>query len=126
YVVTGLDGANRFAGTAVYALVGLDVQRPGPLVDAVDGALVDAGAVHHVDARLTDDVGHTVLPPFGLWRKHFFTTTFVKTMRRPERKVMINVCAVRGLRLPVLLPRRPGSRCTEQHRRGGRLARSGA
>src|SRR6185295_2980675 len=46
-----LDGADRFARTAVDALVGMDVEHPLALVDAVDGALVDAGAVEDVDAR---------------------------------------------------------------------------
>src|SRR5690606_39106979 len=40
---------------------GVDVERPLPLVDAVDGTLLDAGAVHDVDAGLGDDVGHDVL-----------------------------------------------------------------
>ena len=52
------DGADRHAGVAVHALVRLDVEHPRALVDAVDGALVDARLVLDVDARFRDDVGH--------------------------------------------------------------------
>src|SRR4051794_18047610 len=61
-----LDGAHRLAGAAVDALVGVDVEHPLALVDAVDGALVDAGPVLEVDAGLRDDVGH--LDSFRCWR----------------------------------------------------------
>ena len=57
-VVDRLDRADRLAGAAVDAFVGVDVERALTLVDAVDGALVDAGAVLDVDARQRDDVGH--------------------------------------------------------------------
>src|SRR3954453_14309426 len=53
-----LDRADRLARTAVDALVGVDVEHPGALVDAVDRALLDAGAVENIDTRLGDDVGH--------------------------------------------------------------------
>src|SRR6476646_1076892 len=56
-------GAHRLARTAVDAFVRLDVEHPRAFVDAVDGTLVDAGAVLHVDARLADRVGHR-LPLF--------------------------------------------------------------
>src|SRR5215218_1705917 len=58
FVVDRLDRAHRFAGSAVDALVGVDVERAFTLVDAVDGAFVDAGAVFDVDARQGDDIGH--------------------------------------------------------------------
>ncbi len=50
-VVDRLDGADRLARTAVDALVGVDVERALTLVDAVDGAFVDAGAVLDIHAR---------------------------------------------------------------------------
>src|SRR4051812_10742910 len=53
-----LDRAHRLAGAAVDALVGVDVEHPVALVDAVDGALVDARPVLEVDTGLRDDVGH--------------------------------------------------------------------
>src|SRR4051812_39616159 len=55
-------GAGRLAGTAVDALIGLDVQHPRTLVDAVDGTFVHAGAVFDVDAGLCDRVGHAINP----------------------------------------------------------------
>src|SRR6478735_1996616 len=62
-VVDGLDGTLRLARTAVHALVRVDVQRPLALVDAVHGALVDAGAVLDIDAGERDDVGHRTSAP---------------------------------------------------------------
>src|SRR5262245_27509843 len=53
-----LDRADWLAGTTVDALVGVDVEHPLALVDAVDRTFVDAGPVLEVDARLGDDVGH--------------------------------------------------------------------
>src|SRR6476619_314265 len=50
-----LDRAHRLARTAVDALLGVDVELALPLVDAVDGTLLDAGPVHRVDARARDD-----------------------------------------------------------------------
>ena len=61
-----LDRADRLAGTAVHALVRVDVEHPLALVDAVDGALVDAGPVLQVDTGLRDDVGHLVPPDDAL------------------------------------------------------------
>src|SRR5207248_1680072 len=57
FVVDRLYRAHRLAGPAVHALVGVDVQGAGSLVDTVDRAFLDAGAVQDVDARLADDVG---------------------------------------------------------------------
>src|SRR5450759_5434846 len=53
-----LDRAHRLARATVHALVGLDVQRPLALVDAVHRTLVDASLVLDVDARLGDHVRH--------------------------------------------------------------------
>src|SRR6185503_18787621 len=61
-VEDGGDGADRLARTAVDALVGVDVEHPRSLVDAVDRTLVDAPAVLHVDTRLRDRVGHAIYP----------------------------------------------------------------
>src|SRR5690606_9696542 len=57
-VVDRLHGAHRLAGTAVHALVRVDVQGTLALVDAVDRALLDAGLVLEVDTGLGDHVGH--------------------------------------------------------------------
>src|SRR2546423_8910626 len=53
-----LDRAFGLARTAVDALLGIDHEDALRLVDAVDGADVDARSVFDVDARLGDDVGH--------------------------------------------------------------------
>ena len=68
-----LDRAHRLAGTAVDALVGVDVEHPAALVDAVDRTFLDAGLVQEVDARLGDHVGHCGPPGrvesfSGRWR----------------------------------------------------------
>src|SRR6266540_5869103 len=57
-----LDGAHRLAGAAVDALIRVDVEHGLALVDAVDGADLDAGLVLHIDAGLSDDIRHYGLP----------------------------------------------------------------
>src|SRR5699024_9739248 len=56
-----LDGADGFAGAAVDAFVGVDVERALTLVDAVDRAFFDAGAVLHIHTRLGAELGHPYL-----------------------------------------------------------------
>jgi hypothetical protein len=56
-----LDGSHGLARAAVNALVGVDVKHALALVDAIDGALLDARLVQDVHARLRDDVGHLEL-----------------------------------------------------------------
>src|SRR5690606_37965345 len=70
-VVDGLDRADRLTRTAVDALVRVDVHRPTALVDAVHGALRDAGQIHHVDASLAYHVGHCRPPPGSLCTPQF-------------------------------------------------------
>src|ERR1019366_10787624 len=60
-VEDGFHGADRFAGTAVDALVGVDVQRTLTLIDAVDRTLLDAGLVLDVNTWLGDHVRHVLL-----------------------------------------------------------------
>jgi hypothetical protein len=43
----------------------VDVEHPVALVDAVDGAFLDAGEVLEVNTRLRDDVGHWILSSYG-------------------------------------------------------------
>src|SRR6185312_3796636 len=62
-----LDRADRLARAAVHTLVGVDVQHPVALVDAVDGALVDAGAILHVHTGKGDDVSHCAVVPLVVW-----------------------------------------------------------
>jgi len=51
----------RLASTAVDALVRIDVVLVLALIDAVDGTNSDARRVLGSDARLCNDVGHSVL-----------------------------------------------------------------
>src|SRR5436190_22763725 len=68
-----LDRAGRHAGTAVDALVGMDVELFDggelglvlPRVDAVDGTHVHAGAVLGADALFGDHVSHSDTPQVG-------------------------------------------------------------
>src|SRR5665647_1282391 len=65
-VVDRLHGADRLAGPAVHALVGVNVQGTLALVDAVHGTLVHAGLVLQVHTRQCDDIGHcSSSPRFG-------------------------------------------------------------
>src|SRR6266852_2481464 len=73
-----LHRAHGLAGPAVDALVGVDEELVGPLVDAIHWADLDAGLVLDVDARLDDHVRHRISPlyragpaSFGeLWPAH--------------------------------------------------------
>jgi hypothetical protein len=58
FVVDRIHTANGFAPTAIHALLGVDVKRPSSFINAVDGALSDAGFVHHVCARCADHISH--------------------------------------------------------------------
>src|SRR4029077_5388121 len=60
-----LHWAHRLARATVDALVGMDIQHPAALVDAVDRAFLDASLIEHIDARLGDHVGHRCGPPEG-------------------------------------------------------------
>ena len=53
-----LDGALGLACAAVDALLRVDHEDPSGLMDAVDRADIDAGAILDVDARLGDHVRH--------------------------------------------------------------------
>jgi hypothetical protein len=56
FVEDRLDRADRLAGAAVDAFVGVDVEHPLALVDAVDRAFLDAALVLDVDARFGDHI----------------------------------------------------------------------
>jgi len=61
YVCIGEDRLNRalrLTGAAVDALVRMDVELILTLVDAVDGAHLDATRVFRLDAGLGDDIRH--------------------------------------------------------------------
>ena len=58
FVVDRLNRAYRLTGAAVDTLIGLDLQHPATLIDAIDRAFFDACLVLEVYARLGDDVSH--------------------------------------------------------------------
>jgi hypothetical protein len=58
--------AHSLAGTAVDALIRMDVEHPLALIDAVDRAFLDATAVLHINAVLCDHIGHRGLLTIGL------------------------------------------------------------
>jgi len=60
FVVNRIQAAKGFARTAIHALFGVDVERTSAFIDAVHGALLRAGFVHHVCARSADYVSHSV------------------------------------------------------------------
>src|SRR5699024_3410034 len=63
FVEDGLDRADGLTRTAVHALVGLDVEHPGALVDTVDRTFLHTGAVEHIHAWFSDHVRHCREPP---------------------------------------------------------------
>src|SRR5690349_2831275 len=64
-----LGRAFRFADAAVDAFVGLDHKHVIPLVEAVDGAHLDAVGIFALDAVFGDDVGHARFP-FSSYNRH--------------------------------------------------------
>ena len=58
FVIDRLNRADGFARSAIHALIGVDVEHPVTLVNAVHGALVNARAVFHIDTRKCDYIGH--------------------------------------------------------------------
>jgi len=69
HIVLGEDGrdrADRLAGAAVDALIGVDVELAVyvfVVVDAVDGTDLDAGFVDGADTGLRNDVSQGMSPP---------------------------------------------------------------
>src|SRR5712691_3255523 len=65
-----LDRTGRDAGSAVDALVGMNIKHLSrsvirfvlPRVNTIDRAHIDAGRVFRADARFADDVGHSEMP----------------------------------------------------------------
>ena len=53
-----LDGTDRLAGATVDALVGMNVEHPTTLIDAVDRTLLHTRPILQVDARKRDHISH--------------------------------------------------------------------
>ena len=70
FIVDSFNRADRFAGAAVNAFIGVNVQGAVALVDAVNGAFFNACAVLDVYTGQSDDVGHELVATF---LKNFLT-----------------------------------------------------
>jgi hypothetical protein len=57
-VIDRLYWADRLAGTAINALIGLDVEHPITLINTINRALFNAGLILDIHTRLGDYVGH--------------------------------------------------------------------
>jgi hypothetical protein len=57
-VIDGFHRANRLTCTAINALIRLDVKHAIALVNTINGALLDAGLIFHINTRLGDYVCH--------------------------------------------------------------------
>jgi hypothetical protein len=60
-VILVIDRFNRtdwLAGSAIHALIRLDVEHPGTLINAIDRALLDTRLILDIHTRLSDYVGH--------------------------------------------------------------------
>ena len=73
--------ADRLAQTAIDTFIGLDINRPAALIDAIDRTRSQAGQIFDVDAGGGDDIGHlsTTFPDrFALFNKgpHTFLRIF--------------------------------------------------
>jgi hypothetical protein len=58
FVIDSLYRANWLAGTAVNALIRMNVKHSVALVDAVNRAFIDARLVFYIDAGKCDYIGH--------------------------------------------------------------------
>ena len=56
--IDGIDGAFRDADRTVNAFIGVNHQKVGALLEAVDRADIDAVGVAALDAGFGDNVGH--------------------------------------------------------------------
>jgi hypothetical protein len=57
-VVDGFDWTHRFAGSTIHALIRVDVEHPVTFIDAINRALINAGAVFDINTGERDYVGH--------------------------------------------------------------------
>ena len=62
FVINRLDWAYGFAGTAVNALIRLDVEHPVTFVDAIDWTFLNARFVLHIDTWLGNHISHEQPP----------------------------------------------------------------
>src|SRR3954468_18006081 len=99
-----LGRALRFADAAVDALVGLDHKHVIPLVEAVDGAHLDAVGIFALDAVFGDNVGHARFP--------FFLIQQARTVSAvPAYLALSSVCYPAGGEPAVKAPLWSGRRC---------------
>jgi hypothetical protein len=82
FIINGLDRTDRLAGTAINALIGVNVKHAVTLVNAVDWALFDASLVFNIHARQSDDVGHVGIPS---------KTVFIIALTRTQLPASIGV-----------------------------------
>jgi len=57
-VIDRLDRADWFASPAVHTFIGLDVEHPSALIDAIHWAFLDARFILHIDTWLGDYICH--------------------------------------------------------------------
>ena len=57
-VVDRFYRTHRLTGTAIHALIRVDVEHPVALIDAINRALINAGAVFDINTGQSDYVGH--------------------------------------------------------------------
>jgi hypothetical protein len=62
FVVDSFYWANWLTGTAIHALIWLDVKHAIAFVNAIHGTFFDAGFIFYIDAWVCDHIGH-LRPP---------------------------------------------------------------
>jgi len=68
-IVNSLDWADRLAGTAIHALIRLDVEHSVTFIDAIHWALFDAGLIFHIDTWLGNHICHEQPPKGKEWAR---------------------------------------------------------
>ena len=57
-VIDRFDRADRLARPAIHAFVGMDIQHPVTLINAVHRTFINAGPVFHIHTREGNHIGH--------------------------------------------------------------------
>ena len=82
FVINRFDWTDWFAGAAIHAFIGLDIERSRSFIDAVNRALFDARLIFHINARLGNYIGHELTSSFDSALRAHLTIALILTMRR--------------------------------------------
>ena len=91
FIINRFDWADRLAGSAVDAFIRLDIERSRSFIDAINWALLDAGFILNINARLGNYIGHELTSRFDSARKAQLTMALILTMRRRRCPIKVSI-----------------------------------